>query len=46
MKPQAVLELALNSDTRLDSMIVLPFDVAETPHVAQTELRETGWVNP
>ena len=41
----AVLELALRSDTRLDSMIVLPFDVADVSHVARAELRETGWAN-
>ena len=43
---QAVLELALRSDTRLDSMIVLSFDVADASHVTRAELRETGWANP
>ena len=42
----AVLELALNSNTSLDSLIVLPFDLADTTRVAQTELQETGWSNP
>ncbi|MFB7894459.1 hypothetical protein ACFC1I_19810 [Microbacterium sp. NPDC056044] len=42
----AVLELALRSDTRLDSMIVLPFDVADAARVARAELGETGWANP
>ena len=39
-------ELAMNGDTRLDSMIVLPFDLAEVPHVAEAELVETGWARP
>ena len=43
---QAVLELALNNNTRLDSLIVLPFDLADTTRVPQTELQETGWSNP
>ena len=42
----AVLELALRSDPRLDSMIVLHFDVADASPVPQAELRETGWANP
>jgi hypothetical protein len=40
----AVLELALDDlDTRLDSMVVVPFELDSTPHVAEIELRETDW---
>lgn len=42
----ARLELALATDVRLDSMIVLSFDLAEVPFVDDAELIETGWVNP
>jgi hypothetical protein len=42
----ARLELALATDVRLDSMIVLSFDLAEVPFVDDTELIETGWANP
>lgn len=40
------IELALNSDPALDSMIVLTFDLGEVPTVEQTELLTTGWANP
>lgn len=42
------LELALapRNDVRLDSMIVLSFDLADLPVVDETELVVTGWVNP
>lgn len=42
------LELALapRNDVRLDSMIVLSFDLAEVPVVDEGELIETGWANP
>ncbi|NLP83410.1 DUF4352 domain-containing protein [Microbacterium sp. CFH 90308] len=42
------LELALapGNDVRLDSMIVVSFDLADVPVVDETELVETGWVNP
>ena len=40
----AVLELALDGeDTRLDSMIVVPFDLAEVPDAGTTEMVETKW---
>ena len=43
----ATLELAADSiDPRLDSMIVLSFDLAEVPVVDATELVETDWANP
>lgn len=41
-----VLELAVRSDTRLDSLILLPFDLAEVPHVDDAELLKTGWASP
>ena len=41
-----VLELAVRSDTRLDSLILLPFDLADVPHVDGAELIETGWARP
>jgi hypothetical protein len=40
------IELALNSDPALDSMIVLTFDLGEVPTVEKTELLTTGWANP
>lgn len=41
------LELAVDgTDTRLDSMIVLPFDLAEVAVVGETALLENGWTNP
>lgn len=40
------LELALAADVRLDSLIVLPFDLADVPVVDERELLETGWANP
>ena len=42
----AVLELAIDGDTRLDSMVVMPVDLAAVPHELETELRETGWAKP
>jgi hypothetical protein len=43
----ATLELAADSiDVRLDSMIVLSFDLAEVPVVDATELVETDWAKP
>jgi hypothetical protein len=43
----ATLELASSSDdVRLDSMIVLSFDLAEVPVVDAAELVETDWTNP
>lgn len=42
----AVLELAIDGDTRLDSMIVVPFDLADVPDVGAAELTETKWTNP
>lgn len=43
----ATLELASDStDVRLDSMIVLSFDLAEVPAVETAELAETDWTNP
>lgn len=39
------LELALAGDVRLDSMIVLSFDLADVPVVDEVELIETGWAN-
>lgn len=41
-----VLELAVRSDTRLDSLILLPFDLAEVPRVDDAELVKTGWARP
>ena len=41
-----VLELALDTETRLDSMVVLPLDLADIPVVDQADLIETGWANP
>lgn len=43
---EAVLELAINGETRLDSVIVMPIDLGEVPHERETELLETGWANP
>lgn len=40
------LEFALDADVRLDSMIVLSFDLADVPVVDEAELIETGWTNP
>lgn len=41
------LELALDAtDVRLDSMIVLSFDLAEVPFAKTAELPETDWTNP
>lgn len=39
----AILEIALPRDTRLDSMIVVPFDLAAITRRAEIELRETEW---
>ncbi|MFK4808038.1 hypothetical protein ACI3KX_19410 [Microbacterium sp. ZW CA_36] len=41
----ATLELALSSDRRLDSMIVLEFDLGAVPTAPSDELPETGWAN-
>jgi len=43
----ASLEIALapRGDTRLDSMIVLPFELAEVAEVGDTELLATEWTN-
>jgi hypothetical protein len=43
---QATLELAVSSDRRLDSMIVLVFDLAAVPTAPRDELPETGWARP
>ena len=43
---EAVLQLAIDGDTRLDSVIVVPFDLADVPFSAAGELRETGWTHP
>lgn len=43
---EAVLELAINGDTRLDSVIALPIDLSEVRHERETELLETEWANP
>jgi hypothetical protein len=43
---QAILELAVDGDTRLDSVIVVPFDLGDVTYSAEGELRETGWTNP
>ena len=40
------LELALALDVRLDSVIVLSFDLADVPVVDEAEVIETGWANP
>lgn len=40
------LEFALDDDVRLDSMIVLSFDLTDVPVVDEAELTETGWANP
>lgn len=40
------LELALAADVRLDSMIVLSFDLADVPVIDDSSLIETGWANP
>lgn len=43
----ATLELAADAgDVRLDSMIVLSFELADVPVVDETELVRTEWVNP
>ncbi|MFK4838002.1 hypothetical protein ACI3KY_19925 [Microbacterium sp. ZW T2_14] len=42
----AALELALSSDRRLDSMIVVDFDLGAVPTAPRDELPETGWANP
>jgi hypothetical protein len=43
----AVLEFALDgSDTRLDSMIMVPFDLATVADAGATELAETEWTQP
>ncbi|WP_019181805.1 hypothetical protein [Microbacterium yannicii] len=43
----AVLELALEGvDTRLDSMILVPFDLAEVTDAGATELAATEWAQP
>ena len=42
----AELELALSSDRRLDSMIVVDFDLGAVPTAPRDELPETGWANP
>lgn len=42
----ATLELALSSDRRLDSMIVVEFDLGAVPTAPRDELPETGWANP
>ncbi|KAF2416148.1 DUF4352 domain-containing protein [Microbacterium sp. B35-30] len=41
----ATLELAVSSDRRLDSMIMLDFDLAAVPTAPRDELPETGWAN-
>ncbi|MDQ7879233.1 hypothetical protein Q9R08_14685 [Microbacterium sp. QXD-8] len=41
----ATLELALSSDRRLDSMIVLGFDLGAVPTAPSDELPETAWAN-
>ena len=41
----ATLELALSSDPRLDSMIVVDFDLGALPAASSDELPETGWAN-
>jgi hypothetical protein len=43
---QASLELALASDTRLDSLIVVPFELEAIPAIDRDELPETGWARP
>ncbi|WP_239066392.1 DUF4352 domain-containing protein [Microbacterium hibisci] len=42
----ARLELALNADTRLDSMVVLAVDLADVPDAPSAELSPTDWTNP
>lgn len=43
---EAVLELASNQFTMLDSVIVVPFDLADVPFSAGAEIEEMGWTNP
>lgn len=43
---EATFQLAVDGDTRLDSVIVVPFDLAEVPLSSDGEIRETGWTHP
>ncbi|MDW4572082.1 hypothetical protein R8Z57_04740 [Microbacterium sp. M3] len=40
---EATLELALKPDSRLDSMIVVPFDFGSVPATQSDELADTRW---
>lgn len=42
----AVLEIAGDDDTRLDTVIRIPLDLAAAPHTAETELQTNGWATP
>ncbi|MCP2635833.1 DUF4352 domain-containing protein [Microbacterium sp. HD4P20] len=42
----AVLEFAINGDTRLDSVILVEFDLEDVRQVDDVELAATGWTTP
>jgi hypothetical protein len=42
----AVLELALDGDTRLDSVIIVAFDLQDVREADEAELVDTGWSKP